>query len=219
MRRSICGRSSLALGSVVMMRSLWISDASWLRNNIARCPLVRPSLRLTIPCLIEYFPSRYSLLALKLLPHLATSGGNAGHAERQTQAGENVFDLVERLAAEVLGGEHLALGPLHQIAQSADVGVLEAVRGADGEVELLDRLGKHLRQARVDFRSGNLFDLLTAGLDGAEDAQVIAEELGSQAEGFLGGDGGVGPDLENELVVVGGLADAGPFDAVVDAAH
>src|SRR6185503_5031171 len=99
MRRSICGRSSLALGSVVMMRSLSMSEASWLRNMARRWPDVRPSFRFTIPCRI----------AFSLLAHARAAGGDAGHAERQPEARQDVFDLVERLAAEVLGGEHFAL--------------------------------------------------------------------------------------------------------------
>src|SRR5881275_2613839 len=62
------------------------------------------------------------------------------HAEGQPEAGQHVLDLVERFTAEVLRREHLPLGALHEIAERADVRVLEAVRGADGEVELLDRL-------------------------------------------------------------------------------
>src|SRR6185369_3098476 len=104
---SICGRSSFAFGSVVMMRSLSMSDASWLRKSALRCALVRPSLRLTIPCLISTY-------LVSLVAHLAGAGRRElGHAERQAEAGEDVFDLVERLAAEVLGREHLALGALN----------------------------------------------------------------------------------------------------------
>src|SRR5207253_2734440 len=43
---------SFAFGSVVMMRSLSMSDVSWLRNIARRCDVVRPSFRFTIPCRI-----------------------------------------------------------------------------------------------------------------------------------------------------------------------
>src|SRR5688500_2081131 len=92
--------------------------------------------------------------AISSVAHVhATTRGHPAHAERQTEAGENIFDLIERLPSEVLGGEHLALGPLYQIPERTDVGILEAVRGTDGEVELFDRLGQHLGHARIDFRS------------------------------------------------------------------
>src|SRR5258707_872653 len=193
-RRSICGRSSFAFGSVVTMRSLSISDASWLRNSARRCPDVRPSLRLTIPCLMSS-PTPFPVLPDHLLggTHPRAARRGACHTERQPEAGENVFDLVERLAAEVLGGEHLPLGALHEVAQRADVRVLQAIRGANREIELLDRLGQHLGQARIAFRSGGVLGILSASLESAEDPKMVAEELGGEAHGFLRRNGAVRP--------------------------
>src|SRR5438270_115687 len=225
MRRSICGRSSFAFGKVVTMRSLSMSDASWLRNMARRCPDVRPSLRWVIPCLITLYLSkskgRRRAGPCSLLVHrsAARTAGHAGHAERQSERSENVFDLIERRAAKVLGRKHLTLGALNEIAERADVGVLEAVRGADRKVELLDRLGQHLGHARIDLGSGGLLDLLAAGLERTEDTEVIAEKLGREADRLLRRDGAVGPDFEHELVVVGGLADARAFHVIVHAAH
>src|SRR5687767_10688746 len=107
------------------------------------------------------------------LAHLggAATRRNAGHAKGEAERRKNVLDLVERLATEVLRREHLALGALNEVTEGADVGVLEAVGGTDGEVELFDGLDQHLRQARVDFRRGSLFDLLALRLERAEDAQ------------------------------------------------
>src|SRR5512140_1571704 len=44
------------------------------------------------------------------------------HAQRQSHAGEDLFDFLERLATEVLGLEHVGLGLLHELADVADVG-------------------------------------------------------------------------------------------------
>src|SRR5690349_18821196 len=98
---SAMGRSSFAFGSVVMMRSLSISDASWLRNMALRWLEVRPSLRFTIPCLIDYpFPAR----TLRLIACVVTAaGGRTSHPEGEAEAAEDVLDLVERLATEVFG--------------------------------------------------------------------------------------------------------------------
>src|SRR5947209_20143304 len=85
-----------------------------------------------------------------LLSHLAAAGARAGHPEREAEACEDVFDLVERFAAEVLRRQHLAFGALHQVAERADVRVLQTVRRADGEIELFDRFRQHLRHARLD---------------------------------------------------------------------
>ena len=53
---------------------------------------------------------------------------------------QDFLDLVERLAAEVLRLQHLGLGLLHQLADGPDVRVLQAVVGADRQLELLDAL-------------------------------------------------------------------------------
>ena len=53
------------------------------------------------------------------------------HAQREAHLGENFLDLVEALAAEVFGLEHLRFGLLHQFADGLDVGVLQAVVAAD----------------------------------------------------------------------------------------
>src|SRR5215212_3003805 len=129
----------------------------------------------------ERGPRALSPQSSVLITLFAILGGAAarrelGHAERQPEAGQHVLDLVERFTAEVLRREHLTLGALHEIAEGADVRVLEAVRGAHGEVELLDRLGEHLGETRIDFRSGGFLTLFEARFERAEDAQVIAEE-------------------------------------------
>src|SRR5215213_8272003 len=80
---SASGRSSFAFGRVVMMRSLSISDASWLRNIALRWLDVRPSLRFAYPCLIGS--------PLQLLAHVgARAGAHAAHAERETEALQDV---------------------------------------------------------------------------------------------------------------------------------
>ena len=62
------------------------------------------------------------------------------HAEAQAHRRQDVLDLVERLAAEVLGLQHLAFGLLHELANRPDVRVLEAVVRAHRQLELLDAL-------------------------------------------------------------------------------
>ncbi len=50
-----------------------------------------------------------------------------------------------------------------------------------------------------------------------ERVEVLAEDLGGLDQGHLGAEGAGRPDPEDELVVVGPLADAGVLDAVLDA--
>jgi len=55
--------------------------------------------------------------------------------------------------------------------------------------------------------------------DAVEHVEVVLEDRGGLLEGVIGRDAAVGPDFEDELVVVGDLADAGVFDRVTDEAH
>src|SRR5215468_5200592 len=61
------------------------------------------------------------------------------HAQRETHGSKDFLDFIERLAAEVLGLEHLRFRLLHQLADGLDVGVLEAVVTAHGKLQLLHR--------------------------------------------------------------------------------
>src|SRR5579862_2065466 len=61
------------------------------------------------------------------------------HAKTQTHRGENLLDLVQRLAAEVLNLEHFGFGLLHELANGLDVRVFQAVVAAHGQFELFDR--------------------------------------------------------------------------------
>src|SRR6185436_348947 len=127
--RSTKGRSSFAFGIVVSMRSCRMSAIAWLRSSAVRCSLTRPSLRYARLCLIAYSlsgsgirdpgPATVLLLRSCRLIH--------AHAEAQPHAVQDLLDLVQRFAAEVLRLEHLGLGFLHQFANGADVRVLQAV--------------------------------------------------------------------------------------------
>src|SRR5581483_9644452 len=46
------------------------------------------------------------------------------HAQRQSHLHQNVLDLIERLAAEVLGLEHFIFALLHEFTNSLDIRVL-----------------------------------------------------------------------------------------------
>ena len=54
--------------------------------------------------------------------------------------------------------------------------------------------------------------------DAVEDVEVVLEDRGGLFEGVVRRDAAVGPDLEDELVVIGDLADAGVLDRVPDEA-
>ena len=61
------------------------------------------------------------------------------HAEREAHLRENFLDLVQGLATEVLGLEHLGFGLLNEFADGDDVRVLQAVIAADRKLKLFYR--------------------------------------------------------------------------------
>src|SRR5690348_6002806 len=140
------------------------------------------------------------------------------HAQRKPHLDENVLDLVKRLAAEVFGLEHFVFALLHELANGLDIRVLEAVVGADRKLELFHGTIEVFEPRIVGGLDGSL-DGFDGFLEVDEDAHVVLDELGGQADGVLGRDGAVGPDLEHELFVVGHLAETCGFDGVVDLAH
>src|SRR5262249_26567247 len=60
------------------------------------------------------------------------------HPQREPHLSQDGLDLVQRLLAEVLGLEQLRLRLLHEVGNGPDVGRLEAVGGAHGQLELVD---------------------------------------------------------------------------------
>ncbi len=116
-----------------------------------------------------------------------------------------------------------------QVADRLDARALEAVVGADAELELLDEDVVHRalrrRAGAVDARhlagvqraagtGAQLLDAVGVG----EDRQLRDQDLGGLAQRGLRVDRRVGLDVERELVVVGALADARLLDGVGDAA-
>src|SRR5215469_1317452 len=103
------------------------------------------------------------------------------HAERKTHLSKDFLDLVEALAAEVLGLQHLGLGLLDQLADGRDVGVLQAVVAAHRKFELLNGTVQVLIANR-----GTIVQTLRTGLhlllEVDEDVHVIFEQLGRETE-------------------------------------
>src|SRR5262249_41936432 len=129
------------------------------------------------------------------------------HAEGKSHVREDLFDLLQRLAAEVLRLEHVLLGALHQLADERDVRVLQAVRRPDAELELLDRAEEVLVQ-RLVVADGRLVARLLRLLEVDPDRELLLEDLGGERDRVDRRDRAVRPDLERELVVVGDLTDA-----------
>src|SRR6185436_16739511 len=115
--------------SVVRIRSRSKSALARLRSIASLWGVTRPSLRWATRWRIRLAPVS---LGLRVVVEL--------HAEREPHGAQDLLDLVQGLATEVLGLEHLGLGLLHQLADRPDVGVLQAVVGAHRQLQLVHAL-------------------------------------------------------------------------------
>src|SRR6187401_2596033 len=97
MRRSATRRSSLAFASVVSMRSCATRFAVKARSMARRWLVLRPNFRPAFLCLMM---SARLLLLLPAFEHRRPAVEL--HAETETHRGEDLLDLLQRLAAEVL---------------------------------------------------------------------------------------------------------------------
>src|SRR5258708_28356548 len=142
------------------------------------------------------------------------------HAKGQAESLELLLDLVEGLFAEVAVFEHLLLGLHRQLADGGDVGVVQAVRRADGELDLVDRHVEELAELvlLLGVLGGLALELVRLLRDAVEHVEVVLEDGGGLLESVVRRDAAVGPDLEDELVVIGDLADAGVLDRIADEA-
>ena len=139
------------------------------------------------------------------------------HAQAQSHLRQDLFDLIEALAAKILGLQHLAFRLLHQLADGLNIGVLQAVIAAHGEFELLDRTVEVLilDLRLIVRRTGGLH--LFFKVD--EDVHVVLHQLCGQADGIGRAHGTIGPDFQRELVIVRDLPETSSFHGVVAFAH
>ena len=76
---------------------------------------------------------RYSLFGLPLcLLH-----GIHLHSEPQSHLRQDFLNFVERFLAEILRPQHLPFGLLHQVGDGLDIRILQAVCGADRQLQLI----------------------------------------------------------------------------------
>src|SRR5436190_5486567 len=137
------------------------------------------------------------------------------HAEHEAVALQHFLDLGERLLAEVRRTKQLDFGALHEVADVVNVFRLEAVRRAHGELELVDGP----QQQWVELHLGDLGRSFFFALQVHEYRQLILEDAAGATDGFFRVDGAVRLDVDDQLVEVGTLFDAGGVDHVRHATH
>ena len=139
--------------------------------------------------------------------HRDVGGLRHVHAEAEPELAEQLLDLLQGLAPEVLGLEHLLLTPPHQVAQRVDVGVLQAVGAADRQLKLIDTAIEVL----VDRRLGafcfvsNLRLKVLIKVD--EELNLFLDNLRRISERVIRLDTTIRVDFKDQLVIVSNLTD------------
>src|SRR4051794_19917490 len=144
----------------------------------------------------------------------------AGSAVLQGQAhlDQLGLDLVDRLRTEVADVEQVLLRARDQLTRGVDALALEAVVGANRQVQVLDREGEVLRQLLVDGR-GTDVDALGLDVELARQAEQLHQRLTCRGDGITRGDRRLGLDVDDQLVEVGALLDSGGLDLVGHLEH
>ena len=130
--------------------------------------------------------------------------------------------FAKRSFAEAAHAEQIVFGALHQFSDAANLGGFEAVRRADAELKLSDRHTKLaddfivlLVAGRDIFRHHRVAEFIE--LD--EGVEVLAKNLRCFHQRHVGGDGAVGPQVEDQLLIVGLLTDASVLGREAHALH
>src|SRR2546428_8997853 len=193
--RSARRRASLAFATVVSMRSYWNSAVTRLRSNACRCSLLRPSLRWSLRCLMRLLVLSSPGSRAARAQRGSDLGSRRGlvlevrahvHAEVQPHLGQDVLDLLQRLAPEVAKLEHLGLALLHQLADRLDLRGAQAVARANRQLQLLDALVELLADAHLVLVDRGLLFLLRLPLEPHEQAEWVARDLRPLRSGVLG---------------------------------
>src|SRR5450631_4241276 len=143
-----------------------------------------------------------------------------GRAVLQLQAHtyELGLDLVDRLRTEVADVEQVGLAASEKLTHGVDALTLETVVGPDGQVEILDRQSKISRECGVGGRGAHV-DTFGLDVELAGQAEELDQGLACGRHGITGSHRVLGLDVDDELVEVGALLDAGGLDLVGHGQH
>ena len=135
---------------------------------------------------------------------------------------EQIGDLLERLLAEVLDLQDLALRLTNEIAERSDIRVLERVHRANRQLEIVDRRAEQAAEPRAV--AGAVLARLPdrrrrVRAEVGEVLEVRLRQRGGVAHRFFRRDRAVRLDREDEAIVVGALADARLGDGEVRATN
>src|SRR5262252_8007774 len=127
------------------------------------------------------------------------------HAEMEAHLGEHFLDLVERLAAEIRGSQHFALGLLNEVANVDYIVVLETVCRTHRELKLVNFLEEGRVEGKIRNGLGDA-DFLAGFLEIDEHIALVLENARRKSQRNFRGNRSIGLDLHGQLVVVENLS-------------
>src|SRR5262252_6015144 len=127
------------------------------------------------------------------------------HAEMEAHLGQHFLDLVERLAAEIRGSQHFALGLLNEVANVDYIVVLETVCRTHRELKLVNFLEEGRVEGKIRNGLGDA-DFLAGFLEIDEHVELVLENARGKSQCIFRGNRSIGLDLHGQLVVVENLS-------------
>src|SRR6266516_5302422 len=141
------------------------------------------------------------------------------HPKTQPKVLQFVFDFVERFLAKIAILQHFGLGFLRKLTNGGDIRVVQTIRGAHAELDLIHAHVEQLLELYVLFaHTGRRFielDYIFVEVD--KNIEVMAQNRGGLEQRVVRRQSSVGPDFQDEFVIIGALTNAGIFDRVFDA--
>src|SRR5256886_16137230 len=100
------------------------------------------------------------------------------HSQREAHLHQYIFDLVERLAAEVLSLQHFVFALLDELTDGLDVRILQAIVRAHGKLELLDRTVQMLQAWIVQKSENEMLKTKNFGRKSLNEIKDILTKMG-----------------------------------------
>src|SRR4030095_11683883 len=172
-------------------------------------------------CLILFGLAEVDVVLFKIV--IASDGAQRIEAwcavlERQAHLMQLELDLVDRLRAEIADVQQILLATRYQLRHGVNALALEAVVRPHGQVQVLDRQRKISSELLIN-RGRSDLDALSLHVQLASKAEQLNERTAGRCDCIAWPDGLLRLDVQDQLVEVGALLDAGGFDLIGDLEH
>src|SRR4029077_6474661 len=141
------------------------------------------------------------------------------HPKTQPKLLQFVLDFVQRFLAKIAILQHFGLGFLRKLTNGGDIRVVQTIGGAHAELDLIHAHVEQLLELYVLFaHPGRRFvELDHVFVEVDENIEVMAQNRRGLEQRVIRRQSPVGPDFQDEFVVIGALTNAGIFDRVFHA--